>query len=300
MSTREIIPDVYDVDSLCYFLRLPQVISMCIAFSLVGNIGHETGAIGDWCIAIWCLLFVLELQLSFFWYKLYNTYACYAALLCLSTSIIYPVFYIQYLPYGHSRVQAIIASAISCIACWKHYNFKNIPCYVHTLPGLLKILESFVACVIFVFLSNTSLYLHQPALGWCVAMYSICFVQVAVTMLLRLGGWENRLPLLLPIFHLGLTVLSILLYGSALVFWPLYQFDEKLGGQPHWYSDMSCIGELIDNGCVWDQRLAVAVLTAINLLIYMANLVYWSRQVSVGTEDQPSTPSPLHSQEVSL
>ncbi|KAB0349281.1 hypothetical protein FD754_014138 [Muntiacus muntjak] len=269
--------------------------------------GHERGAIGDWCIAIWCLCFMVTFFISmfewfychckfpFFWYKLPITYACYAALLCLSTSIIYPVFYVQYLPHGASRDWAIAASAFSCIACvlyaidvaytWKHHEFKNIRCYVHTLPGLLKILESFVACVIFVFLSNTSLYLHQPALEWCVAVYSICLVQVA-----------NRLPLPLHIFHLGLTMLSVLLYVSALVLWPLYQFDEKLGGQPHWDSDMSCIGEPIDYGYVWDQRLAVAVLTAINLLIYMVDLVYWIRQVSVGTEKLYC----LHSQGVSL
>nr|XP_019839620.1 PREDICTED: myeloid-associated differentiation marker-like [Bos indicus] len=98
-------------------------------------------------------------------------------------------------------------------------------------------------------------------------------------MLLKLSGWENRLPLRLPIFHLGQTMLSFLLYVSAMVLWPLYQFDEKLGGQPHWYSDLSCVDELTDYGCVWDQRLAVAILTAINLLMYVADLVYWTRQV---------------------
>ena len=38
------------------------------------------------------------------------------------------------------------------------------------------------------------------------------------------------------------------------------------------------------------------VLTAINLLIYAADLVYWARQLSVGTEHHPSTLLPLHSQ----
>ena len=291
---------------------------MCVAFSLVASMGNERGTISNWCLAIWCLCFTVTVFVSmfecfyhdcnfpFFWYKFPITYACYVALLCPSTSIIYPVLYVQYLPDGPSRDRAIAASAFSCIACvlyaidvactWKHYKLRNIPCYVHTLPGLLKILESAVACAIFVFLSNTSLYLHQPALKWCVAVYSICFIQVAAAMLLRLRGWENRLPLRLPIFHLGQTLLSVLLCVSALVLWPLYQFDEKLGGQPHWYSDISCFDELTDYGCIWDQRLAVAILTAINLLIYTADLVYWARQVSVGTEDQPSTPLPLHSQ----
>ncbi|XP_015314661.1 myeloid-associated differentiation marker-like [Bos taurus] len=186
---------------------------------------------------------------------------------------------------------------LSCIMCvlyaidmaymWKRYKLKNIPCYVHTLPGLLKILESAVACVIFVFISNTSLYLHQPALEWCVAVYSICFVQVVVAMLLKLRGWEKRLPLRLPTFHRVGTWFSFLLYVIAMVLWPLYQFNEKLGGQPHWYRDMSCVDELTNYGCVWDQQLAVAILTAINLVIYMADLVYWTRQVSVGLRTSP-------------
>ncbi|XP_040113521.1 myeloid-associated differentiation marker-like [Oryx dammah] len=298
------------------------MISTCVAFSLVASMGNERGAIGNSCLAIWCLCFIVTVSISMFeclyWqcnvlfcsYKLPITCACYAALLCLSTSIIYPILYVQYLPDGPFRDRAIAASAFSCIACvlyaidvastWKHYKLRNIRCYVHTLPGLLKILESAVACAIFVFLSNTSLYLHQPALVVCVALYSICFVQVAMAMLLRLRGWENKLPFRIPIFHLGLTLLSVLLYVSALVLWPLYQFDEKLGGQPHRYSEMSCIDELTEYGCVWDKRLAVAILTAINLLIYTADLVYWARQVSVATKDQPSIPYSFHSQGMSL
>uniref|UniRef100_A0A4W2EHL3 MARVEL domain-containing protein n=1 Tax=Bos indicus x Bos taurus TaxID=30522 RepID=A0A4W2EHL3_BOBOX len=156
------------------------------------------------------------------------------------------------------------------------------------LIRLLKVLETFVACVIFAFLSNTSLYIDQPALEWCVAVYSICFILAAVAMLMDREEWENRLPISFPVFHLGLNfLLSVLLYIGALVLWPLYQFDEKFGGQPERSRDVSCQHRLTNYVCVWDQRLAVAILTAINLLIYVADLVYWARQVSVGTEDQP-------------
>ena len=86
MSTRGIIPDEDDVDTLCYFLRLPQVISMCVAFSLVASMGNERGAIGNWCLAIWCLCFTVTVFISmyecfycdwilpFFWYKLPITF----------------------------------------------------------------------------------------------------------------------------------------------------------------------------------------------------------------------------------
>ena len=62
---------------------------------------------------------------------------------------------------------------------WTTYWFKETSCYALTMPGLLKVLETFVACVIFVFISNTSLYMDQPALERCMAVYSICFIPAA-------------------------------------------------------------------------------------------------------------------------
>ncbi|KAB0340515.1 hypothetical protein FD754_023067 [Muntiacus muntjak] len=289
--------------------RLPQLFSTCVAFSLVTDMGLWRGAIGNWFMAIWCFCFAVTLIVvivefsdfqsffPFYWYNFPVTFACYAALICLSASIIYSITYVRFLPYGPVGDRAIAATAFSCIASvfyvmdvtftWNRYNLDDISCYMHTLPGLLKVLESFVAGVIFAFLSNTSLYLYQPALEWCVAVYSICFILSSVALLLNLCEYDNRLPVPFSIFQLVFTLLSVLLYISALVLWPLYQFYEEFGGQPKRSSDGDCTDELTYDMCTWDQRLAVAVLTAINLLVYVADLGYWARQVSAGTEDQP-------------
>ena len=309
MPTRASSPDYDDFWVGFWYFRLPELFSTCVAFSLVADMGFGRGDIGNWSMSIWCFCFamtfiivVVELwrlpsHFPFYWYNFPVTYACYAALVCLSTSIIYSITYVQFLLYGPSRDRAITATAFSCIASvvyaldvawvWDWYDLDDIPCYVHTVPGLLKVLETFVAGVIFAFLSNTSLYLHQPAQEWCVAVYSICFILAAVVLLLNLGEREYRLPVPFPIFQLVLTTLSVLLYISALVLWPLYQFYEEFGGQPQRPSDGDCRDELTYNMCTWDQRLAVAVLTAVNLLAYVADLGYWAHQVSVGTEDQP-------------
>ncbi|KAB0369211.1 hypothetical protein FD755_019216 [Muntiacus reevesi] len=303
MSTRSTSPEKWALCVVRCCLHLPQLFSTCVAFSLVTDMGIGKGAIGNWSLCIWGFCFTVTLITSitelckvqscfpFFWNNFPVTYACYSALVCLSVSIIYSVTYIQFLPYGPHRDRAIAATASSCIASvlyamevactWNGYKIMNTTCYVLTVPGLLKVLETFMAGVIFAFLSNTSLYLHQPALEWCVAVYSICFILAAVTALLNLGEWEHRLPV-----EAVITMLSVLLYISALVLWPLYQFNEEFGGQPQRSSDGDCRDELTYNMCTWDQRLAVAVLTAINLLVYVADLGYWARQVSVGTEDQ--------------
>ena len=317
MSTGVTHPNLDDWNTVCCFFRLPQLFSTCVAFSLVADMGIWRGNIGNWSMSIWCFCFAVTLiivtvkffdfesHFPLFWYNLSITYACYAAILCLLASVIYSITHVQFLPDGPLRDRATAATTLSCIASafyaidafvWNYYWPEDIPCYVYTLPALLKVLETFVAGVIFAFLNDTSLYLHQPALEWCVAVYSICFIPTALAMLLKLGDWENILPVPFPIFQLGLTLLSVLLYISALVLWLLYQFYEEFGGQPQWSSDISCIDDLI---CTWIQRLAVAVLTAINLLIYVADLVYWARQVSIGTEDSPGTSDPLWSQEVS-
>ena len=170
-------------------------------------------------------LWRLPSHFPFYWYNFPVTFACYAALICLSASIIYSIIYVHFLPDGPYQDWVIAASAFSCVtsvlcaidvACtWVAYGFKEIPCCVLTVPGLLKVLETFVAYVVFACIINTSLYLHQPALEWCVAVYSICFIPAALAILLNLGKWQCRLPSLYPIFQLVLSLLSVLLYVSA-------------------------------------------------------------------------------------
>ncbi|XDC84326.1 hypothetical protein R6Z07F_015499 [Ovis aries] len=107
--------------------------------------------------------------------------------------------------------------------------------------------------------------------------FSVTSVLCAIlAILLNLGEWECRLPGPFPLFQLVLSLLSVLLYVSALVLWPLYQFNEEFGRQPQQSSDMGCINGLNYDMCFWDQRLAVAIPTAVNLLVYVADLVYWT------------------------
>ena len=165
--------------------------------------GVGKGAIGNWSLCIWGFCFAVTLVTSiaelckvqsrfpFLWNNFAITYACYLALVCLSISITYSVTCIQSLPYGPHQDRAVTTTAFSCltsvlyameVACtWSGYKITNTTCYVLTVPGLLKVLETFMAGVIFAFLGNTSLYLHQPALEWCVAVHSICFILAAVT-----------------------------------------------------------------------------------------------------------------------
>ena len=111
--------------------------------------------------------------------------------------------------------------------------------------------------------------MHQQALVWCVAVYSICFILGVISLLRHRCDCDESLPS--SHFVFGQTVLSVLLYTTAAVLWPLHQFNEQFGGNPQRSRDASCNAGY--SVCIWDQQLAVATLTAINLLIYMVDLV---------------------------
>lgn len=282
-------------------LRLLQLVSTCVAFSLVASVGAYTGPMGHWAMFTWCFCFAvtlivlvvelggLQAHFPLSWRNFPITYACYAALFCLTSSIIYPTTYVQFLSHGRSRDHAIAATTFSCVAClayatevaWTRARPGEVTGYMATVPGLLKVLETFVACVIFVFISEPHLYQRAPALEWCVAVYSICFILAAVAILLNLGECTNVLPFPFPSFLSGLALLSVLMYASALVLWPLYHFNEKHGGEPRRAWDSGCGSRHIHNVCVWDRRLAVAVLTGINLLAYLADLAHSAHLVFV-------------------
>ncbi|XP_065762945.1 myeloid-associated differentiation marker-like [Muntiacus reevesi] len=288
MTSTSLSSGLYSVTTMRYFLHFLQLLSTCMAFFLVTRESTWSVDISNWSMFVWCFCFsvtlltlIVELcrlqdKLHFSWNSFLITSACYCALFCLSASIIYPIIYLQIFPDGSPRHHVIAATAFSCIASVV-YAIEVVWTCVRTgessysLLGLLKRLEIFVACVIFAFLSNTYPYEHQPALVWCVAVYCVCFILGVVAILWHRCDCDESLPY--SCFGFGQSVLSVLLYTTALVLWPLYQFNEQFGGQPQRSNELSCIDKLTSYLCVWDQRLAVAILTAINLLIYVADLV---------------------------
>ncbi|XP_074164209.1 myeloid-associated differentiation marker [Sminthopsis crassicaudata] len=275
-------------------LRLLQLLSTCVAFSLVVHVGAWVGVMGNWTMFAWCFCFAMTLvillvemaglqpRFPLSWRNFPITYACYATLLCLSASIIYPTTYVQFMSHGRSRDHAIAATFFSCVAClayatevaWTRARPGEVTGYMATVPGLLKVLETFVACIIFAFISDPPIYQRHPALEWCLAVYCICFILSAVAIILSLGDCTGQLPIPFPTFLTGLAVLAVALYASALVLWPLYQFDDRRGGRARRREDSSCPYRHAYFVCDWDRRLTVAILTAVNFLAYVADLVH--------------------------
>uniref|UniRef100_A0A8C0CJ68 Uncharacterized protein n=1 Tax=Balaenoptera musculus TaxID=9771 RepID=A0A8C0CJ68_BALMU len=271
-------PHALSLTIMGYFLSLLQLLSTCVAVSLVASVG--TWVTGP-CLVLLLHrdlnIFIvglrgLQSRLHLFWDSLLVTCACHATLLRLSASILFAITYIQFLPHSPFRDHAIAATAFSWMvsvahttqAAWTCALTGEFSCYTLTLPGLLNRLEIFMACVIFAFICSPHLYQQQPAL-----------VHGHLAELVQL---EQQSSIPAPIFHLGLTLLSVLLYTSAVVLWPLYQFVKKFGRQPRRSSDVSCRDRLTSYVCVWEPWLPMAILTAINPLIYVAALVDLARR----------------------
>jgi len=128
MPTRATSPEKDESGKVYCLLHLPQLCSNCMAFSLLADMGIWRGVIGDWSMSIWCIYFAVTLIFStvefcdlpswfpFYRYNFPVSHACYATLVCLLASIVYSVAYVQFLPYGPYRDQAITTTAFSQVA----------------------------------------------------------------------------------------------------------------------------------------------------------------------------------------
>lgn len=278
--------------------RLAALIFACVAFSVAvhgGNLHHGTG---DWCIFCWAFsfagtllillveLFGLQTRAPISWKNFPITFACYAALLCLSASIIFPLYYLKGMT-GRSELRdyRIVSTVFSCLATIVYISEVSVSKarpgevagYMATAPGLLKVCETFVACVIFVFISDPVAYDRHEALKYCLAVYCICFILSAVIIMLCVGECTGCLPFPFARFLSAYALLAVFLYLSATIIWPIFNFDPKQGGtKDRPYGCGSGIGL-----CAWDKRMAVAVLTAVNFILYLADLIYSARLVFV-------------------
>ncbi|KAK5622213.1 hypothetical protein CRENBAI_007821 [Crenichthys baileyi] len=143
--------------------------------------------------------------------------------------------------------------------------------FLSTVPGLLKVLEAFVACVIFIclYFINYTLY---PGLQWCVAVYSICFIFSLLIILLTIGRLLSRFPAPFNKVLIVCNVLAVLMYITAAVIWPFYCFRNN--PRPS-----NC-----QVRCAWNLLAVISFMTFFNLIAYIVDTVYSFKLVLFTTE----------------
>lgn len=289
--------DVRALNSPVGYVRVAACLFACVAFSLVVHVGNWSGQEGGWCIFVWCFCFVatllvlvveftgLQSRVPVSWRNGPITLAALASLMCLSASVIYPLYFVSQRqtssePYRYG-VAATIFSCLATLAYCAEVSLTRarpgeVTGYMATTPGLLKVVESFTACVLFVFVSEAG-YSQYGGLQWCLAVYCICFILSVVVILLCVGECTSWLPVPFDRFLGAYALLAVLLYATALVVWPIFCFDKRYG------SPSRPSGCSSHSRCQWDSKVAVAVLTGFNFLVYLADLIYSSRLIFIRT-----------------
>ncbi|MBN3308060.1 MYADM protein, partial [Amia calva] len=261
-------------------VRFLEIVLSCVAFSLVAHVGHVGGSFWTWCMFSWCFCFtvtVLIILLEFTglstkvpisWDDFTTAFAMLATLMVLTASIIYPYF------FACSKCSYQIAATVISILCFLTYAIEvgltrakpgEISGFLSTVPGLLKVLEAFVACIIFISLSG--IY-NEPGLQWCVAVYSLCFIFALIIIIFTIGRIISLFPFPFDKVLTGYNVLAVLMYITAAVIWPYYSFKDN--PRPSKCSQVHCD---------WDSLVVVTIMTIINLIVYIVDTIYSVRLV---------------------
>lgn len=280
-------PVVVCPTSQLLWVRIAALLFTCVAFSLAahgGNISYS--GLGDWCIFCWVFSFIctllvllveqfgLQARAPVSWSNFPITVACYAALLCLSASIIFPLFFLKDQRIDdETRSYRIASTVFSCLAAIAYMGEVSltkarpgeVAGYMATAPGLLKVCQTFVACIIFILVSDPVSYNHHPGLKWCMAVYCICFILSMAVVVLCVGECTGYLPIPFSKFLSAYGLLAVLMYLSATIIWPVFQFDKQ------YRQGNNNLPKLI----------TVSVFTALNFLLYLADLTFSARLVFV-------------------
>ncbi|NWH40774.1 MYADM protein, partial [Chloropsis hardwickii] len=265
--------------------RLLAVVLACLSFSLVASTGNFGNPYGTWCMFTWCFCFavtllvllleLLELYplLPLSWDDFTSAFSMLAALMVFTSSVIFPATFISS-PCSSSSQCApqAVATTASCL-CFLAYAAEvsltrakpgDISSFLSTVPGLLKVFEVYVACLIFSLLDK---YNSESGLMWCVAVYSICFIFTLLIIVFTIGRCLTYIPCPLEKMLVGYNFLALLMYLTATVLWPLYSFQGQ--SRPD-----SC-----GTSCSWNKHLGVTFLTIFNLIAYLVDLVFSTRMV---------------------
>ncbi|XP_056406108.1 myeloid-associated differentiation marker-like protein 2 [Hyla sarda] len=274
-------------------VRLFQLLFGCTTFSLVLHRAGFSAAYGTFCVFVWSFCFAVTVLIvvcdltrlqsclqNLSWGNFTAAFAMLASLMTLTAGVIYPLYFVNLncspdcITRNHRLAVSVCAGLLFLAYSLEVFLTRarpGMPCsYMATAAGLLKVVQAFVACIIFGALATESQYKKYVATQWCVAVYSFCFVVTVLVIVLNITGRAVTLRCPFERFVVIYTVVAILMYISASVIWPVFCFDTKYGSPTR---PTRCSW----GRCPWDSQLVVTIFTHVNLLLYIADLVYTQR-----------------------
>lgn len=260
-------------------LHIAEILMCALTFGVGYIWSHPFHTYWIYCMVIWALcplltlvitiiemLLIHKLILSFCmdWDDFTTGMAMMSSICTFSCTVMFANFYVcRRCVWGWC---VTILSAVCCILyCVEMVRDKcdstRSSTYVSAFPGLVKILEAFVGCIILISLIG---YVGKPALLWCIVAYA---VPLPLTLLLIITNIMTKLKKCLPCgidrFAMVFLVISVVLYASAALLWPIYSFR----GNPR---PKECPGD----SCVWSIQFVVTIMTYINLGLYAIDLIF--------------------------
>ncbi|NXD66769.1 MYADM protein, partial [Eolophus roseicapillus] len=278
--------NLHAVTSWVGIARLFAIVLSCIAFSLVASTWDFGGPYGTWCMFTWCFCFAMTLlvvllellelypKLPLSWDDFTSAFSMLATLMVFTTSVVFPSTFISSPCSGSKCARQAVATTVSCL-CFLAYAIEvgltrakpgDISSFLSTVPGLLKVFEAYVACLIFSLLDTFS---SEAGLQWCVAVYSICFIVTLIIIIFTIGRCLTYIPCPLEKILVVYNALALTMYITATILWPLYSFRGR--SRPE-----NC-GRI----CWWNNHLGVTFLTIFNLIAYLVDLVYSTKMVFI-------------------
>ncbi|XP_026114202.1 myeloid-associated differentiation marker-like protein 2 [Carassius auratus] len=269
--------------SLSHIFRILEIVFCALALIIPMFRGAMYSPYGIWCEFVWVfglvvavVILVLEkclvdklvetFVLKHSWADLSCGLSLLSSLMLLSACLIYCTVFVC------SICIADIFCAIFSILAFGVYvvdavmlKLKCPEGYLSSVRGILRFSQAFVACLIFTAVHSYFLGVESQfrpgGLIWCILVYVVCFIPTVVVIPLHLQKCVDLLRFCgLDKMELVLDVVSVALYISAAILWPLF-------GYKHYNRDTYLIYRIHDLNLV-------TVLTYVNLGLYVADLIW--------------------------
>ncbi|XP_008327780.1 myeloid-associated differentiation marker-like protein 2 [Cynoglossus semilaevis] len=274
-------------------VRISQLLLGCTIMALVSHSAGYSATYGHFCMFVWCFCFAVTLVvftlditrlhtcMPISWDNFTVAFAMLATLMYITASVVYPVYFLDSECSGDScevqiyRIAVTVCSSICCFPYGAEVFLTRakpgaVVGYMATVSGLLKVVQAFVACIIFGALAVDTDYNKYIATQYCVVVFSLCFSVTVIVIVLTVSGRTSSLRFPFDRFVVVYTFLAVILYLSTALVWPIFSFDKKYGttSRPYYCPR---------GDCPWDSKLVVAVFTCVNVVLYFIDLVYSQR-----------------------
>lgn len=235
-----IVLEARDFTSPLFLTRTWEVISGCVAFSLVASASIKNNDVfWTFCMFTWCFFFTLTFLIHTLsiiqfhslipisWKNLTVTVAVLGALMSLSASVFFPWRVMPVEKEFGCNVAATVASCLTAVAYTLEsfilsLQAQELKGYMGSLPGMLKIVQLWGGCQNITLVVKTIEY-YDPAKehAWQTYVlgvsYVSCVLMSLVTLVVILGDLTGRCLLPFDRFLTGFTLSGVLLYMLATV-----------------------------------------------------------------------------------